>query len=33
MRFDTPFGPAWAAANQNGALTAFTFAPEAPYDS
>src|ERR1019366_4204294 len=33
MRFTTPFGPAWASADQNGALTAFTFAPEAPADN
>lgn len=33
MRFDTPFGPAWASANERGALTAFTFAPEAAHDS
>jgi len=25
MRFETPFGPAWASADDNGALTAFTF--------
>ena len=33
MRFETPFGPAWASADENGALTAFTFTPEAPADS
>jgi methylated-DNA-[protein]-cysteine S-methyltransferase len=32
MRFNTPFGPAWAAADENGALTAFTFAADAPHD-
>jgi len=25
MRFETPFGPAWAAVNENGAVTAFGF--------
>jgi methylated-DNA-[protein]-cysteine S-methyltransferase len=25
MRFETPFGPAWAAVNDNGSLTAFGF--------
>ena len=27
MRFKTPFGPAWATVNANGALTAFSFQP------
>jgi len=27
MRFDTPFGPAWAALNDAGAVTAFSFGP------
>jgi len=25
MRFETPFGPAWAAVDSNGAVTAFSF--------
>ncbi len=25
MRFETPFGPAWAAVNDNGSVTAFGF--------
>jgi methylated-DNA-[protein]-cysteine S-methyltransferase len=25
MRFETPFGPAWAAVDQNGAVTEFSF--------
>jgi methylated-DNA-[protein]-cysteine S-methyltransferase len=25
MRFETPFGPAWATVNENGAVTAFGF--------
>jgi methylated-DNA-[protein]-cysteine S-methyltransferase len=25
MRFETPFGPAWAAVNESGSVTAFSF--------
>jgi methylated-DNA-[protein]-cysteine S-methyltransferase len=27
MQFDTPFGPAWASINADGAVTAFSFGP------
>jgi len=32
MHFHTPFGPAWASADESGALTAFTFGAEMPHD-